>query len=126
MRVWDLPVQYLCDKHLLGQHLEIHTMHSVIVNNRKGYAKHPETMRWRGHEAELRGVHELTVREMIKRGFNHKSPLDGTYDSNIQVLGQVDPLWRQIEELRRKYCNCNIDAIYSWYDLVGYKYDTEK
>jgi len=125
MRVWDIPPNYLCDKHLLGQHLEIHTMHSVIINGKKGYAKHPETMRWRGHEDELRGVHEATAKEMITRGFNHKSPLAGSYVSQVSVLGIVDPIWRQIEELRRKYCNCNIEAIYQWYDLVGKQNPTE-
>lgn len=115
MRVWDVPVEYLCNKHLLGQHLEVHTMHSVIVNGKRGYANHPETVRWRNNTDELRLVHQQTVDEMLKRGMNHKSPLEGDVALVRKSYGVVDPVITQIEELSRKGCTCNIDAIFNWY-----------
>ena len=116
MRVWDLPVEHLCNKHLLGQHLEVHTMHSVIVNNKRGYARHPETMRWRDRTSELRLVHDLTAQEMLKRGMRHKSPVDGEVANKRISLGVVDSVEVQIFELSRKGCLCNIDAMRSWHE----------
>lgn len=119
MRVWDVPVEMLCDKHLLGQHLEIHTMHSVIVNNKRGYANHPETVRWRNNTEELRLVHDQTVQEMLRRGMKHKSPIDGPRALKRSSYGLVDPINRQIHEIYRKGCQCNLDYMQHWYDLTG-------
>lgn len=35
------------------------------------------------------------------------------------------PLYRQIEDLRRKECRCLIDGLYQWYDLIGQHKDPE-
>jgi hypothetical protein len=48
MRIWDIPVEKLCRNHLLGEHRELHAMWVVITQNKKGYSKHPETIRWIG------------------------------------------------------------------------------
>lgn len=76
MRIWDIPVPYLCDKHLKAEHYELHCIWSVIVNNKSGYAKHPETMRWRGRLLAMYGRHRQQVDEMTRRGMTHKSDLD--------------------------------------------------
>lgn len=120
MRVWDIPAHYLCRQHLLAQHLEIHTIFSVIYNKKKGYSKHPETLRWINKLDQLKLMHELTVREMQRRQFNHKSPLP----DNIPIAklrdnyGVVDPIWRQIHEIYRKGCACNLDGMYLWYEAI--------
>ena len=71
----------LCKKHLLGEHVELHSIASIILNKKEGYSKHPETKRWRGHVWALRMRHSLIVSEMKLRGYNHKSPI--RYISNI-------------------------------------------
>ena len=43
MRIWDLSPGYLNRGSLLGEHRELHGLHSIIVNGKKGYANHPET-----------------------------------------------------------------------------------
>ncbi len=85
MRVWDVHPGYLSEKRLLGQHVEIHAVYSVITNNKKGYAKHPETIRWKNNLDKLLKVHATTALEMELRGFKHKSPLseDSYLSSNF-------------------------------------------
>ncbi len=75
VRVWDVHPGYLSRQSLLGQHVEIHGIYSIITQGKKGYACHPETMRWREQLGRLRQRHALTVSEMCHRGFRHKSPL---------------------------------------------------
>lgn len=44
MRVWDIDPGYLNDKSLLGEHREIHAVHVILTQGKKGYARHPETL----------------------------------------------------------------------------------
>lgn len=108
MRVWDIPVGQLCDKHLIAQHHEIHCIYNIITKNLKGFAHHPEVMRWRTNLDALEWKHDGTVDEMLRRGFNHNSPLHVTYDKfTYQVY--VD-LWQPVEIQRQlllaKNCGC--------------------
>jgi hypothetical protein len=45
MRVWDIPVKDLCNKHLVAQHYEIHCIYSILTKDLKGYRNHPEIKR---------------------------------------------------------------------------------
>jgi len=76
MRIWDISPNKLCRNHLLGEHRELHAMWVVITENKKGYSKHPETIRWRGRLKAMYLRHEELVKEMKQRGYDHKSPLD--------------------------------------------------
>ena len=76
MRIWDIPVEKLCRNHLLGDHKELHAMWSVIIQNKKGYSKHPETIKWIGKLKALYIRHNQQVNEMKNRGYDHQSPLD--------------------------------------------------
>jgi hypothetical protein len=76
MRIWDVPCSMLSDKHLLGEHVELHTIYSAHMRGLTGgYSRHPETLRWSGHLAALYARHDEQVQEMVARGFNHRSPL---------------------------------------------------
>lgn len=74
MRIWDIPPEKLCRQHLLGGHRELHALWSIIINNKKAYAHHPETMRWRGKLRALYLRHNAQVEEMTKRGYKHYPP----------------------------------------------------
>ncbi|MHB1417244.1 MAG: pyrimidine dimer DNA glycosylase/endonuclease V [Chloroflexota bacterium] len=77
MRIWNLPVTELDNQHLLGEHLELHVMWTTLTENRRGWANHPETRRFRGRLGALYRRHEEQVAEMKARGMTgHKSPLD--------------------------------------------------
>lgn len=105
MRVWDLHPGYLSQSSLLGQHAEIHALFSVLMGGKRGYWSHPETLRWKGHLRELSWRHELTVREMILRGLQHRSPLGVIDDLEPEGPGPgfVDPPLEQFRLLEEKY-----------------------
>lgn len=76
MRIWDIDPGYLNDKSLLGEHLEIHAVFTIIAQDKKGYSKHPETLRWKDRLDAISIRHKLLVSEMQIRGLKHKSPMN--------------------------------------------------
>ena len=75
MRIWDISPKRLCRNHLRGEHRELYAVCSVRVNGKKGYARHPETLRGRGKLKTLFSRHDALVRKMAVRGYRHQSPL---------------------------------------------------
>ena len=109
MRIWDIPVEKLCKNHLLGEHRELHAMWSVITQNKKGYSKHPETIRWIGKLKALYLRHNEQVNEMKNRGYNHQSPLDVKNATGISKQDvYLDTPIKQIQILKHKGCNCKV------------------
>jgi putative hemolysin len=107
MRVWDVDVRLLCDRHLLGEHRELHAIWSILTNGRAGYANHPETIRWRGRLAALYARHDAEVAEMARRGFRHASPLDPALAAGAATQTRlVDSLEDQRARLLAKDCGC--------------------
>jgi hypothetical protein len=109
MRIWDISTEKLCRQHLLGEHRELHAMWVVITQNKKGYSKHPETLRWVGKLKALYLRHDEQVDEMGNRGYNHQSPLDvknATGESKQDKY--LDTPLKQIQILKQKGCNCKV------------------
>ena len=109
MRIWDISPVKLCKNHLLGEHRELHAIWVVITENKKGYSKHPETIRWVGKLMALYLRHEQIVKEMKRRGYNHQSPLDkknAIGKSRQDVF--VDSTSKQIQILKQKSCSCQV------------------
>jgi len=107
MRIWDIPPSGLCRNHLLGEHRELHALWSILTKDKKGYARHPETLRWRGKLNALYQRHDLLVAEMVRRGYNHRSPLDQTLATGSSKQTEyVDSLTKQIRILKDKKCGC--------------------
>ena len=107
MRIWDIAPDKLCRKHLLGEHSELHAIWTVLTQGRKGYSRHPETMRWKGKQKALYDRHQNLVREMIRRGYKHHSPLSrrlATGAARQDVF--VDSYDEQCNILRQKGCGC--------------------
>lgn len=102
MRSWHpISPAVLDRKRLLGEHLELHTIYSVIVNNRKGYSQHPETKRWENFVPALILRHNAVVAEMERRGYQHHSPLPiPTEQVNWPDL--IEPLEVMIAKLNLK------------------------
>lgn len=76
MRIWDINPGYLSRQHLLGEHRELHAIVSILRRGRRGYSRHPETLRWTGHGWALRQRHRLLAAEMRLRGFDERSPVN--------------------------------------------------
>jgi putative hemolysin len=107
VRIWDLDPGALCDQHLLGEHRELHAIWTVLTTGRRGYAHHPETLRWRGRLAALYARHEAEVAEMTRRGFRHASPLDAALATGAAEQTEVvDSLEAQRRRLATRGCGC--------------------
>jgi hypothetical protein len=107
MRIWDISPKCLCNKHLIAEHGELHSLWSVILNKKKGFSKHPETNRWRGKLKALYNRHEKLIKEMKKREYNHNSPLDnrrarGRAVQDVYLASKTE----QKKILKRKSCSC--------------------
>jgi len=87
----------------------LHAIWSVIVNGKKGYAHHPETLRWKGKLKALYGRHEALVVEMSTRGYQHRSPLTKREATgSAKQTAYVDRPSKQIVILRNKGCQCDL------------------
>ena len=111
MRIWDIPVERLCRNHLLAEHRELHAIWSILLNGKKGYSRHPEVLRWRGKLGALWLRHEEEKEEMLRRGFEHNSPLC-IADVPAELVGEGSPrcLETPVEHLNRlrdKGCACD-------------------
>jgi len=86
MRMWLIDPELMCRNHLLGEHLECHMLVGCILREKTlgrfltdGLVD-PE---------QVQGRHDALVEEMLRRGYNHKSPLPKhRYDG---LPGCVDP-----------------------------------
>ena len=103
MRIWDINPGYLNRQSLLGEHRELHGIVSIISNNKKGYSKHPETLRWVGHGWALKQRHKLLVAEMNLRGYTDKSPILLRAKLNTWPESFIDSPASQLSILSRKY-----------------------
>jgi hypothetical protein len=107
MRIWDLPPARLCRNHLLGEHRELHAVWSILTKGKKGYSRHPETLRWRGKLRALYLRHEALVAEFSRRGYKHKSPLDVRLARGRSVQRAfIDSPTSQRRILKKKGCGC--------------------
>ena len=103
MRIWDINPGYLNRQSLLGEHRELHGIVSIISNNKKGYSKHPETLRWVDYGWALRQRHRLLVAEMNLRGYVDKSPVLLRSNKNTWPDVFIDSPASQLSILSKKY-----------------------
>ena len=107
MRIWDIAPSRLCRNHLLGEHRELHAIWSILTAHKKGYSRHPETMRWRNKLAALYLRHKELVREMKERGYKHNSSLDRRLATGSRKQDLfLDSHSRQKKILKSKKCGC--------------------
>lgn len=110
MRMWMTKPSGMCDKHLLGEHVELHmflgsmrrgtSMRGFLDNN----MLEPLSIYYR---------HAEIAREMEARGMKHKSPMTkDEADKGVGMLVDGDRLWTTIdhvaarEELHRRCPQC--------------------
>ena len=109
MRIWDIHPKYLCRKHLLAEHRELHGLWNILTKHkgRGGYSRHPETLRWVGKQKALYLRHEMLVKEFARRGYQHRTPLDKrrATGSGVQRVFINTPK-EQKAILTNKTCQC--------------------
>ena len=74
MRMWGINPKLLCRQHLLGEHNEIH-------KHRHNFVKHHNIAKRIAPVVQIepenmKNRHDALVKEMIFRGYNHKSPYE--------------------------------------------------
>jgi hypothetical protein len=90
MRMWMLPPEIMCRKHLLGEHVECHMINGAL-NKQKSLEGHAVLNQLQ--ISQLAARHEELAREMIRRGYNHDSDLlvaDSSYLSRFTQLATVN------------------------------------
>ena len=109
MRIWDIPAEKLCKKHLLGEHSELHAIWSIITQGKKGFSHHPEVIRWKGKLKALYLKHEEITYEMKIRGYKHNSPLNIVFATGKNKQYElIDSVNEQIIILKNKDCECKV------------------
>jgi hypothetical protein len=109
MRVWDIEPKYLCRKHLLAEHRELHGLWNILTKHggKGGYSRHPETLRWVGKLKALYIRHELLAKEFKKRGYKHFTPLDKSLArGKAKQSIFINTVAEQKNILRNKPCQC--------------------
>lgn len=101
MRMWMLPPSLLCRDHLLGEHGEIHKHRHNFVkqHNMSGRTIAPAQI----EPAAMQDRHDEIVLEMVRRGYNHKSPYEQPDISYLLIEAQ----------------NAKVDMDYNYKDLAG-------
>lgn len=101
MRMWKINPGLICDQHILGEHFEIHK----AVGNLKHSGKWVKALTKKGFLEPQNSLqrHNELVEEMIKRGMQHKSPLN--VDGVDFPIGKVD-IKKSVEDLIERCENC--------------------
>jgi hypothetical protein len=99
MRMWMVNPKLLCRQHLLGEHQETHSFVGCIRKGTslKGYIENGLI-----EVHNLKKRHQQLAKEMIERGYNHKSPLPEFKDYEC---GRIDRE-ENINELRKRCSEC--------------------
>ena len=103
MRIWDIHPGYLNRQSLLGEHRELHGLVNIITQGKKGYSRHPETLRWVGFGWALKQRHALLAAEMALRGYRDKTPVRTRSGKDQWPAIFIDPPHQQFQLLQEKY-----------------------
>lgn len=109
MRIWDIHPKYLCRKHLLAEHRELHGLWNILTVHKckGGYSHHPETLRWIGKQKALYLRHDIIVKEFISRGYSHHTPLNKKLAKGLGIQNSfINTITEQEKILLAKNCDC--------------------
>lgn len=109
MRMWNINPKLLCNKHLLGEHLEMH-MFVGAINKGKSIKGYIDKGLVETNFISYR--HQDLAIELERRGFNHKSPLppfkiEAPY-GRIDVTGNINELNRRCKDCRHRHHNQDV------------------
>lgn len=99
--MWNIDPAVMCNRHLLGEHAELHMMVGAI---RKGRSIAGHVARGQVDPRAIALRHALVVDEMKERGFRHSSPLGRFRMPKVEGCG-ISSL-ACFNELARRCSNC--------------------
>jgi len=116
MRMWGVDPRIMCRQHLLGEHVE---MHMLVGSLRKNISVQGYIDDGLVNLHHIRSRHDDLVTEMIRRGYNHNSPLPAYLRyvrKYLNQMGKVD-ITANVRELASR-CDecCKLQAIGGWYE----------
>jgi len=91
----------MCRSHLLGEHGEIHKHRHNFV---KGHSI--EGRRGQIEPVEMKARHDALAAEMLRRGYNHKSPYEQPDLSGYDLSGHGVDVEESIRELKSRCADC--------------------
>jgi len=102
MRMWKVRPKFLCNKHLLGEHVEMHMFAGVLRKKMKisGYISKGLVEVY-----NIRKRHDALASEMLRRGMHHQSPLQQVrlYRSGrVDVKNSMRVLAKRCGECRKR------------------------
>lgn len=102
MRMWNVNPKLLCTKHLLGEHVEMHMFKGSILKHKsiEGFLNNKLV-----NIGEIKLRHDKLVKEMKRRGMNHKSDMDkfdeGEKINTVNIIDNLKELKKRCKECRR-------------------------
>ena len=115
MRMWMVPPEVMCRKHLLGEHVEIHML-AGSLRRKRSIEGHLAAGQLEPQSIHRR--HAALVAEMRRRGFKHQSPLPsaGRLTSRHRIA-RVD-VAKSMNELATRCKDCrlgmHVDILRGW------------
>jgi len=107
MRMWMVDPKVLCNKHLLGEHGEIHKHRHNFVKQHSIAKRISPVVQIEPSAMEIR--HDVLAKEMLDRGMNHQSPFeqpDISYLPAFQQQAIVDTE-NSLRDLVNRCSECN-------------------
>ena len=89
--MWGIDPKFLCQKHLIGEHGEIHKHRHIFVKKYKITKRITPIVQIEPENMQKR--HDELVLEMLKRGYNHNSPYEQpnlSYLNNNERYAQIN------------------------------------
>ena len=107
MRMWMIHPKMMCNKHLIGEHGE---MHKFLPSFRKGYRVDGRfnpvvQIQFQGYQER----HDALAKEMLDRDMNHKSPLKDVpnfKETYPQYYNKTVDIWESIADLKLRCKDC--------------------
>ena len=114
MRMWMLDPEWMCRKHLLGEHVEMHMFAGSMLKgvSMQGYIDNGLMER-----PLLLERHDALVAEMLARGYNHQSPMQDIghlldpHEDTLDIHWNIHDLATRCEECRDRMMQRNVVSI---------------
>ena len=106
MRMWGINPKFLCKKHLLGEHGEIHKHRHNFVKHHRITKRITPIVQIEPENMEKR--HNELAEEMLNRGYNHHSPYelpDLSYLQDFERYAKID-VQNSIKDLSERCPEC--------------------
>jgi hypothetical protein len=80
VRMWNVDPQLMCNKHLMGEHVEMHMFVGTVRAGKSldGYIRDQLV-----EPQHIKARHDAVAAEMVARGLNHRTPIDENPDTGL-------------------------------------------